>query len=262
MSTRKLLALLVALALAGAVFAAFRFAQATQPDANPAPFISYRVNPRRHTIKLYWQDERGRPLRSLGSLRNWLASRGEQLVFATNGGMFHAGNRPVGLFVQEGRQLVPLDTAAGAGNFYLQPNGVFFLRPDNTAGICRTADFRRPHRGGPSRGSVRFATQSGPLLVLDGQLHPAFRPGSANVNIRSGVGLLPGGDVVFAQSRAKINFYDFADYFRQLGCRQALYLDGFVSRTYLPAQNWRQTDGDFGRYHRRDGRRNRLNHLA
>jgi uncharacterized protein YigE (DUF2233 family) len=25
-----------------------------------------------------------------------------------------------------------------------------------------------------------------------------------------------------------------------------LYLDGFVSRMYLPAENWLQTDGDFG----------------
>ncbi|HXB14083.1 MAG TPA: phosphodiester glycosidase family protein, partial [Bacteroidia bacterium] len=70
--------------------------------------------------------------------------------------------------------------------------------------------------------------------------------GSKNLNIRNGVGILPDGKVVFAMSKSEINFYDFAEYFKNLGCRNALYLDGFVSRAYLPEQNWIQTDGDFG----------------
>jgi uncharacterized protein YigE (DUF2233 family) len=190
-------------------------------------------------IRLYWKDEDGQLLRSLGRLQNWLASRGARLVFATNGGMFRPDNSPVGLFIQDGKTLTPVDTAAGVGNFYLKPNGVFSISLDNTAAIWRTAEFA-------DHGRVRYATQSGPLLVIDGQVNPALRAGSANVNVRNGVGILPGGDVVFAMSKTAINFYDFADYFRRLGCRQALYLDGFVSRTYLPARQWRQTDGDFG----------------
>jgi uncharacterized protein YigE (DUF2233 family) len=46
-------------------------------------------------------------------------------------------------------------------------------------------------------------------------------------------------------SKEGINFYDFAEYFQALGCRNALYLDGYVSRTYLPSENWIQTDGNF-----------------
>jgi len=47
-------------------------------------------------------------------------------------------------------------------------------------------------------------------------------------------------------SKDNINFYDFAKYFQDIGCKYALYLDGFVSRTYCPEKNWTQTDGDFG----------------
>jgi uncharacterized protein YigE (DUF2233 family) len=47
-------------------------------------------------------------------------------------------------------------------------------------------------------------------------------------------------------SKERINLYDFATYFKDAGCKNALYLDGFVSRAYLPAKQWVQTDGAFG----------------
>ena len=84
------------------------------------------------------------------------------------------------------------------------------------------------------------------MLVIDGHIHPAFKPGSANLQIRNGVGILPNNQVLLAMSGTKISFYDFAEYFRKAGCGQALYLDGFVSRTYGPASSWTQTDGDSG----------------
>ncbi|WP_243651302.1 phosphodiester glycosidase family protein [Hymenobacter gummosus] len=208
-----------------------------QPPAADGRFVSYRADPRR--LALYWHDEHGQPLRSLGRLRGWLAGQQKTLVFATNGGMYRAGNAPVGLFIQAGKVVTPLDTAAGTGNFYLRPNGVFYLTADGRAAVCRTQDFR------PS-GRIRYATQSGPMLVIDGRIHPAFQPGSKNLNVRNGVGLLPDGRVLLAMSKQPVSFYEFARYFQQQGCRQALYLDGFVSRTYLPAAGWRQTDGDFG----------------
>ena len=46
-------------------------------------------------------------------------------------------------------------------------------------------------------------------------------------------------------SKMEINLYDFTKYFQSLGCKNALYLDGFVSRTYLPEKKWTNTDGDF-----------------
>lgn len=237
MLIRKSAALLAILALVAA--GELWYHRPPAPRGRHAGFVSYQADPRRQQLALYWRDEHGQPLRSLGRLQSWLRGRGQTLVFATNGGMYRAGNVPVGLFIQDGRTMTPLDTAAGAGNFYLQPNGVFYLTADGQAGICRTRDFRPGPR-------IRYATQSGPMLVVDGRLHPAFRAGSKNLNVRNGVGLLPDGQLLFAMSKAPVSFYDFACYFQQLGCRQALYLDGYVSRTYLPGQGWRQTDGDFG----------------
>jgi uncharacterized protein YigE (DUF2233 family) len=202
-------------------------------------FVSYVADPRRQPIQLFYQDDRGHRFGSLGRLRDWLAQRHQTLVFAMNGGMYRPGGAPQGLFIKNQKQVAPLDTTHGAGNFYLQPNGVFYLTTGRQAGICATGAFR----GGPG---VAYATQSGPLLLLAGHPNPTFTPNSSNVVVRNGVGLLPGGRVVFAMSRGPVNFYDFATYFQRLGCREALYLDGFVSRMYLPAQGWRQTDGDFG----------------
>jgi uncharacterized protein YigE (DUF2233 family) len=133
----------------------------------------------------------------------------------------------------------PLNTKSGNGNFYLKPNGVFYITTDNAPVICDTKDFN-------NNGKIKYATQSGPMLVIDGKIHTEFKEGSKNLNIRNGVGILPDNSVVFAMSKIEINFYDFANYFKRMGCKNALYLDGFVSRTYLPEQNWTQTDGNFG----------------
>ena len=199
----------------------------------------YVVHPQQQRLAFYYRDEQGRRFGSIGQLRAWLAQRHEQLLFATNGGMYAPGNRPKGLFVEQGRTVTPLDTASGPGNFYLQPNGVFYLTSRRQPVICATRQFPLGH-------PVAFATQSGPLLLVGGAINPLFTQGSANVEIRNGVGILPDSSVVFAISSRKINFYDFAAYFQHLGCRHALYLDGYVSRMYLPAQGWQQTGGDFG----------------
>jgi len=156
-----------------------------------------------------------------------------------NAGMYKQDYSPQGLFIENKKLLHPLDTSSGTGNFYLKPNGVFYITFDNTAIICTTTDFK-------DYGQIKYATQSGPMLLIDGQIHSAFKEGSTNLNIRNGVGILPDNTLVFAMSKKEINFYDFANYFKTLGCKNALYLDGLVSRTYLPAKNWTQIDGNFG----------------
>lgn len=201
--------------------------------------LTYIVDPEKEQLHFYWKDDKGHPLSSIGQLKQYLSDRHQLLLFATNGGMFKPDQSPVGLFIQDYKMQTRLDTAAGNGNFYLKPNGVFYLTKDNRATICQTTDFVYSDQ-------IRYATQSGPMLLINGAIHPAFKKGSANLNIRNGVGILPDNRVVFAMSKSPVSFYDFADYFRRLGCRQALYLDGFVSRTYLPAQQWEQTDGNFG----------------
>lgn len=230
---RKIWLLLLLCGAALSLLAFFR-----QPAAE-GRFVSYVVNPRQQSVQLFYQDDRDRRFGSIGRLQGWLAQRHYTLAFAMNGGMYSPGGVPKGLFIQDQKLVTPLDTASGAGNFYLKPNGVFYLTTSRRAGICATRQFR----GGPH---MAYATQSGPLLLVGGRVNPTFTQGSANVVVRNGIGLLPSGELVFAISREKVNFYDFAAYFQSLGCREALYLDGFVSRLYLPAKKWQQTDGDFG----------------
>jgi len=157
-----------------------------------------------------------------------------------NAGMYLKDLSPQGLYIEDGNIKSPLDTlTSGYGNFYLQPNGVFYITKDRKAFIKTTKNFKMDK-------NIAYATQSGPMLLIDGQIHPKFNQGSPNIHIRNAVGILPNGNLLFAMSKKKINFYDFSSYFKQQGCKNALYLDGFVSRTYLPSSNWKQLKGNFG----------------
>ena len=202
-------------------------------------FITYTLDPKKQDLKLYWKDEKQQNFKSIQNLKTWLEKNHKKLEFAMNAGMYKEDNSPLGLFIEDHKKITPLNTKSGEGNFYLKPNGVFYITTDNLPVICNTASFR-------NNGKIKYATQSGPILVIDGKIHPAFKEGSTNVNTRNGVGILPGNKIVFAMSKKEVSFYDFANYFKSMGCKNALYLDGFVSRTYLPGQNWIQTDGNFG----------------
>jgi len=215
------------------------FAFTLRPQQDDERFISYVVDPKNQELKLYWKDDKSKNFGSIVNLRSWLETHKRKLVFAMNGGMYKPDGSPQGLFIEDRKTVSPLDTSAGNGNFYLKPNGICYLTTDNKPVICIAEKFQ----GG---GKIKYATQSGPMLIIDGQIHPAFKEGSANVNIRNGVGILPDNRLIFVMSKKEVNFYDFANYFKNLGCKNALYLDGLVSRTYLPEKNWIQIDGNFG----------------
>lgn len=232
---RKTLVILLA---AAALFAA-ALLLFVRPNNRNEDFVTYRVSPQKAAITLFWKDGKGVRFQSLAAVQREVEAKGRRLLFAMNGGMFRPDYSPLGLYIEAGKTVVPLDTASGTGNFYQKPNGVFYLTSDNKAGISTTGQFR-------DSGTIRYATQSGPMLLVEGKMHPAFRPRSRNRTIRNGVGILPTGEVLFVLSKTEINFYDFADYFRRQGCRQALYLDGFVSRAYLPQTHQAATDGNFG----------------
>lgn len=200
-------------------------------------FISVEAAPT--AVRLFWKDSLGRILGSLGAVQRLVQARGERLRFATNGGMYTETQGPLGLLVMDGKTLRRLNRDTGYGNFYLRPNGVFFLTEKGKAGVCRTEDF-------PEKKNVRWATQSGPMLIIDGQMHPIFRQGSQNINIRNGVGILPDGNVLLGISAVPISLWDFAGFFKQHGCRNALYLDGAVSRAYFPDGGLNDMGGAFG----------------
>ncbi len=215
-------------------------AQTHTKKVHDEKILSYIVDPHSQDLQFYWKDDSNHIFKSIANLKRWLGLHHKTLVFAMNGGMYKKDHTPQGLFIQNFQSQSPLDsTTKGHGNFYLKPNGIFYVTSDLKAVVCKTEDF-------PKTKNIRFATQSGPMLVIDGNIHSAFKIGSKNLNIRNGVGIFPGGKVLFAMSKDPINFYDFAIYFKKLGCKNALYLDGFVSRTYLPEKQWIQTDGDFG----------------
>lgn len=206
---------------------------------NSNQFVTYTVDVKKSDLQLYWKNDKNKKFNSIENLKSWLENKNKTLVFAMNGGMYMEDRTPLGLYIENKKQLRPLNKAHGSGNFYLQPNGVFYITTDNKAVVCQTKDFG-------NNGKIKYATQSGPLLVVNGTINSVFTQRSSNINIRNGVGVLPNGEVVFAMSKSLVNFYDFAKYFQDMGCKYALYLDGFVSRTYLPEKNWVQTDGDFG----------------
>jgi uncharacterized protein YigE (DUF2233 family) len=215
----------------------FVFAQKTK--SIDEQFVSYAVDTKKQDLKLYWKDDQQKIFKSIQNLKSWLDKKHKKLVFAMNGGMYKKDHSPQGIFIENQKLITALDTTSGAGNFYLKPNGVFYINANNLPVICSTSRFI-------NNGKLKYATQSGPMLVIDGQIHSAFKEGSTNFNIRNGVGILPDNRVVFAMSKKELNLYEFAKYFKSLGCKNALYLDGLVSRTYLPGKNWKQTDGNFG----------------
>lgn len=214
----------------------FAFKPSAQKDER---FITYTVDLQKQDLTFFWKDDSGNALKNFASLKTFLKTKNQKLLFAMNGGMYKANNIPQGLFIQEHKVITLLDSTSGSGNFYLKPNGVFYITSDKHAFICTTEHFT-------SSTAIRFATQSGPMLVTGNMIHPSFQKGSSNLNIRNGVGILADGKIVFVMSKKEINFFDFAAYFKSLGCKNALYLDGFVSRMYLPEENWIQTDGNFG----------------
>ncbi len=201
--------------------------------------LAYTVDTKKQDLQLYWKNDKGETLNSIQNLKIYVESKNLTLKFAMNAGMFNKDFSPKGLFIQNKKIVSLLDTVNGNGNFYLMPNGVFYITTDNTPFVCNTIDFA-------DNGNIKYATQSGPMLVIDGQIHSGVKDNSTNLNIRNGVGILPDNQVVFAMSKKEINFYDFAKYFQSIGCKNALYLDGFVSRAYLPEKNWIQIDGNFG----------------
>ncbi|MBX7154837.1 MAG: phosphodiester glycosidase family protein [Candidatus Kapaibacterium sp.] len=202
-------------------------------------YVEYIADIQHQALIMYWKNENGDILRTIQNLKEHVEQQNQQLLFAMNGGMFTQEYAPLGLYIQQQKVLTSLNTKSGFGNFYIKPNGVFWVSTNNKAEITPTANFTLTK-------NIRYATQSGPMLLINGIINTAFTNGSKNVNIRNGVGILPNNKVLFVMSKHEVNFYDFALYFKQRGCLQALYLDGFVSRTYAPSQKWIQTDGDFG----------------
>lgn len=178
-------------------------------------------------LGLYWKRPDGTAYGTIQALREAVVKEGKELLFATNGGIYSRSFTPLGLYIENGKRYYKLNRGDGGGNFFLLPNGVFYITEEGAA-VVDTRDYNPKQK-------VRHAIQSGPLLVNNGELHPRFIKSSASLYVRNGVGVDREGRVVFAISDLPVNFHDFATLFRdKLDAPNALYLDGSISAMYAP----------------------------
>lgn len=195
-------------------------------------YIVCDVDLHKDIVRLYWKRSDGTPYAYLSALPRALEGGGGRMLFATNASMFNPDYKPVGLYVEQGRELVHANTSSGYGNFHMKPNGIFYVS-GNRAAIAETRTFlkRRPH--------LDLATQSGPMLVINGRLHPRFDRHSTSLKTRNGVGVRADGKVIFTISEGEVSFDAFAHLFRNgLNCPDALFLDGgSASSLYEPSLN-------------------------
>jgi uncharacterized protein YigE (DUF2233 family) len=179
--------------------------------------------------------------RSFTSLEQALGPKTAKLKFAMNAGMYDEEGDPIGLFVRDGREEKRLNLRDGAGNFHLMPNGVFAMDPEGRLSVTTSSKFRKQVP------SPRWATQSGPMLVIDGKLHPKFDENGESQLVRNGVGVSGPRTAYFVISEDIVSFGRFARFFRDaLDCPNALYLDGSVSSLWDPAAERQDAFSELG----------------
>jgi uncharacterized protein YigE (DUF2233 family) len=179
-------------------------------------------------LAIYDLDASGQPYGGFAALGSALAAQGKELSFAMNAGMFGEDLKPVGYHVEGGKVLHKANRASGAGNFHLKPNGIFYVAGQK-AGVMETEAFLR------SGIKPDFATQSGPMLLVNGAVHPKISPTGTSLKIRNGVCVTDANKAVFAISESFVTFYQFALLFRDgYRCKNALFLDGSVSSLHAP----------------------------
>jgi uncharacterized protein YigE (DUF2233 family) len=201
------------------------------------PLTDCVADPARHTIRTAL----GPPYRSFAALENGLGDDAGKVAFAVNAGMFDEAGRPIGYYVEAGKRLKTLNRAKGGGNFHLLPNGVFFGSGGRWR-VMASEDFYTRVAERPE-----FGTQSGPMLVIAGKLHPQFAEDGASQLIRNGVGVDARGRAHFVISEAPVSFGRFARFFRdRLETDNALYLDGTVSALWDPASGRRDASVPLG----------------
>ena len=203
-------------------------------------FTLCRYDARNHDLALAVDGAHG-PLRSFAELGRTLGPRRAGLLFAMNAGMYDDRGMPIGLYVERGRRRHAVNLNSGPGNFHMKPNGVFAVAPDGRVAIVPS------DRLGSLPFQPRWATQSGPMLVIGGRLHPAFQPNGPSLHVRNGVGVDGPNSAWFAISDEPVSFGRFARLFRDaLHCPDALFFDGTVSGLWDPAAGRQDDDYPIG----------------
>jgi len=239
------------LALAGAIAALVVGVQALQSRAADAPcrmrefegsqFIVCVYDAQRDELRLASRASGGSYLRGFTALADELGREARRVRFAMNAGMYNDAGAPIGLYIADGEQQHVLRLTDGPGNFHMKPNGVFWLDAAGTPHVTPS----EAYAAAPP--PARWATQSGPMLVIDGALHPRIQHDGPSRNVRNGVGVSDGRHAYFVISAGFVSFGRFARFFRdELGCRNALFLDGAVSSLWAPSLSRRDDDHAIG----------------
>ena len=202
------------------------------------PLTHCLAAPSRHSIAMASGDGEG-PYRSLGKFA--AASDAETIAFAMNAGMYDDEGKPVGYYVENSERLKPLNTADGEGNFHMKPNGVFW----GSGGEWQVRDTEWFLANVSQR--PEFGTQSGPMLVIDGKIHPEITRDGPSKLIRNAVGVDEEGRAHFVISNAPISFGKLARFYKdELEVKNALFLDGNVSLLWNPATERLDTGAPIG----------------
>ncbi|MEZ5695980.1 MAG: phosphodiester glycosidase family protein [Sphingomonadaceae bacterium] len=189
------------------------------------------ADPAKHQIAMKLGPEGGAPWRGFSGLKASLPPE-TSVAFAVNGGMFNGEGKPIGYYVEASQRLKELNRNDGPGNFHLKPNGVFYGSGGSWR-IRTSDDFFAKVGDRP-----QFGTQSGPMLVIDGKLHPEITDDGPSKAIRNGVGVDAKGRAHFVISEEPLSFGKIARYFRdELKTPNALFLDGNVSALWDPASD-------------------------
>ncbi|HEX2591640.1 MAG TPA: phosphodiester glycosidase family protein [Rhizomicrobium sp.] len=199
------------------------------------------VDTRHSELRLAWRDEAGKALRTFSRLNHVLGGDARRVEFGMNAGMYEEDGTPIGLLVEDGKQHRPIETRDGDGNFYLKPNGVLSVAHNGTVHVETTEAFAAAHR------RTEWATQSGPMLVVSGKLHPRITKDGPSKNIRNAVGIRDAHTALFVISNTPVSFGRLARFLRDgLGCPDALYLDGAISSLWVPSQRRRDQGAELG----------------
>ncbi|MGE6440376.1 phosphodiester glycosidase family protein [Psychrobacter sp. NPDC078409] len=188
-----------------------------------------------YALKLFWQQsESAQPLLTFDNLMSTLPSN-QALSFAMNAGMYNKDYAPIGYTVIEGKELKSLNTKEGGGNFHLLPNGVMWWDKAGNVQITESNALNDQLNNGDVQ--PWYATQSGPMLVINNEIHPQFNPDSSSIKLRNGAGVCRDGSIQLVNSDEPVTFYQFAELFKnELGCSNALFLDGGIaSALYAPS---------------------------
>lgn len=228
------------------------FACITQAGTETFEGVDYRIlrlkNP--DQLEVFWKNDQGQPYTTFLKLEAALHQRGRQLAFAMNGGIYEGDLSPTGLHIENGKVLKRLDTkprpkmpkGQAVPNFWLTPNGIFYVTNSGKSGVMETEQFRLLVVNKKlAISDIKLAVQSGPLLLNNGKMHPDFRAGSPNKLLRNAVGVNDEGHVIMISTvrtgTGRINFETTTRLFRKLGCKNALFLDGDINQFYLRSED-------------------------